>query len=819
MAKNVFDKIGDIKNNVDRSTFDWSHSNNFTTGFGRITPVLCELCPPASSLKIKPDYGLQFMPLMYPVQTKMKSYLSFFRVPLRTLWKDYMDFISGVPGTTYEPPYIKFPASSFTEGGALGVSSLADYLGIPVTSPNASSNMANLDVKTKVESNVMQEFQSGVGAKFITNFPAVYNPFEFTAIDGAPYRQDYVGKTAWIPLSEPMFQTQGGLGAVSITDTFPTINANEFFTTNLKFRIRCKGYGVRFLRDNLREHPDAFKMACIVRPKKGASGFPEPYKNIKGEAWNLISSCDAKIVDSFIGAQQSASDYLDLEFELPAVYRFEALEFIPNQDYASTTNDKEWWRTRFMIGLDYSQVYFDDGFFTNNCLNFGVDFIPDDVTSSSVSMTISPAPLNVTVIDKNTCPYFFDGCDESKNPLKLSAYPFRAYEAIYNAYIRNTRNNPFMLDGKPVYNRWITNDAGGADDTTPLDLRRANWASDAFTTALTAPQQGKAPLVGITTYADTHVDDNGHSVTDMKFALVDEDGKKYGLTFVSNDTELKDVQYTELSSNQPVSPISSLFDLATSGISINDFRNVNAYQRYLELNQFRGFSYKEIIEGRFDVNVKYDALNMPEYLGGITRDVIVNPVTQNVETSNAGTYSGALGSQAGIAGVRGNSDGSISVYCDEESLIIGIVSVVPMPVYTQTLPKHFLYRDRLDSYNPEFDHIGYQPIGLSELCPVLDFVQNGKNTNATFGYQRPWYEYVQKRDTAHGIFRTELRNFLINRVFDGVPQLGEEFTTVDENTVNQVFSVTETTDKIFGQIYFDITAKLPISRVVVPKLE
>ena len=88
-----------------------------------------------------------------------------------------------------------------------------------------------------------------------------------------------------------------------------------------------------------------------------------------------------------------------------------------------------------------------------------------------------------------------------------------------------------------------------------------------------------------------------------------------------------------------------------------------------------------------------------------------------------------------------------------------------------------------------------------------------------FGYQRPWYEYCQKLDTASGLFRTQLRNFLINRVFVTAPQLNSAFTTVDPEEVNDVFSETETTDKILGQVYFDVVAKLPISRVSVPKLE
>lgn len=812
MAKNVFDKIGDISNNINRSTFDWSHTNNFTTGLGRITPVFCELCPPGSSLKLKPDYGLQFMPMMYPVQTKMKSYLSFYRVPLRTLWKDYMDFTSGIPGQTYEPPYIKFPANSFSPEGALRVSSLADYFGIPVTSPLRTANFQSLNLYKKFSTSILPEFTTYDGIRY-ADIPEVNHEINFSGVGSDVPSVGRRGKKAWLVMSTSPIQYSDG--AWHYKETFP--NASEYgkseFRTGI-YRMRLYGPNVLAIHALLREFPESLQLCGIFKPKgnQAMNSLPANIKEtVVVNEWNLGSVSTARIVELYDDGGDQSTSYLDVEFDYSNWYCIP--EFNPTQLARLDT----YMASRVMIGLDFSGYFFDSmNWGSKKELVFGMS--KSDI-QGKISADFTSASLGVSELSKDTCPYYFDGCDESKSPIKISAYPFRAYEAIYNSYIRNTRNNPFMLNGKPVYNKWITNDAGGADATTPLSLRRANWASDAFTTALAAPQQGKAPLVGITTYTDTHMDDNGHQVNDMKFALVDEDGKKYGLTFISNGEELKNVEYSELSSNQQVRPISSLFDLATSGISINDFRNVNAYQRYLELNQFRGFSYKEIVEGRYDVNVKYDALNMPEYLGGITRDVVVNPVTQTVETSNAGTYSGALGSQAGIAGVRGNGDGTISVYCDEESLVVGIISVVPMPVYTQCLPKYMLYRDRLDSYTPEFDHIGYQPIGLSELCPVLDFVQNGKNTNSTFGYQRPWYEYVQKRDSAHGIFRTQLRNFLINRVFDGVPELGSDFTTVNEADVNSVFAVTETTDKIFGQIYFDVTAKLPISRVVVPKLE
>lgn len=48
-------------------------------------------------------------------------------------------------------------------------------------------------------------------------------------------------------------------------------------------------------------------------------------------------------------------------------------------------------------------------------------------------------------------------------PIPLSALPFRAYEAYYNAFGRDIRNNPFIVNGKPEYNRYVPSVKGGRD--------------------------------------------------------------------------------------------------------------------------------------------------------------------------------------------------------------------------------------------------------------------------------------------------------------------------------------------------------------------
>lgn len=749
MSKNVFDKIQDVTTNVSKNTFDWSHANNFTGKIGKIMPIFCEQLPAGSSIKINPTFALKFMPMMFPIQTRLKAYMSFFRVPLRALWTDYADFISSPNSdSTLVAPYLSTEKTGdqlytlFRKGEIMGVSGLSDYLGVPVTYtlPAASAlNVVNQDNPV---------------AGYISTLPENIK----------------VGSEVTISTAKPTMGTS--TARVRIGSNWPDDKAPG---TEMQM---CRVVMHLYFNYNNAE-------AIIPYIKNYAHKFFITTYNSNYNKKAIIKSLVPLLPDDdhfIITDLNDGHKTLDLCWDVP----------VGKYDY-----------------IDYnciaSPLVVDATTFNFKGAKQGVQLF--DITP------INSAPMSV-----HECPYYgFCDTEKQQHAIKLSAYPYRAYEAIYNGYMRNIRNNPFMINGKPVYNRFIPVNTGGADNYE-YKMYSANWASDAFTTAVPSPQQGTQPLVGLTTYAE-QVPQGGSVTTVLKTALVDEDGNKYKVSYKCNDNALTGVSYEKLSDDTAVSPISSLYNLLQSGISINDFRNVNAYQRYLELNMFKGYSYRQIVEGRFDCTVHYDTLLLPEYLGGITRDVTINPVTQMIEVNGNGTYNGALGSQAGNGTCFGNSEYTIKGFCDEESIVMGLLTVVPMPVYTQPIPKFFLYRDRLDTFNPEFDHIGYQPIYTKELCPVNQWLADSSKMNTVFGYQRPWYEYCQKRDTAHGLFRTELRNFIMNRVFAGVPELGQEFTTVDENTVNDVFSVTDVSDKILGQVYFDCTVKLPISRVVVPRLE
>ena len=128
MAQNIFDATFDANNRIDVNSFDWSHVNNLTTNFGRITPVFCELVPAKGSLRINPEFGLELMPMVFPVQTRMFARLNFFKVTLRSMWEDYSDFISNFRDDL-EEPYINCSQLAFSKMFTTG--SLGDYLGMP----------------------------------------------------------------------------------------------------------------------------------------------------------------------------------------------------------------------------------------------------------------------------------------------------------------------------------------------------------------------------------------------------------------------------------------------------------------------------------------------------------------------------------------------------------------------------------------------------------------------------------------------------------------------------------------------------------------
>lgn len=797
MAQSVFDATLDVNNQIKVNTFDWSHSNNLTTQIGRITPIFCELVPNKGSIRINPRFGLQLMPMVFPVQTPMRARIAFFKYPLRALWKGYRDFVGNFR-QGLEEPYIDFKSDSALKAMA-STGSLGDYLGLPTTvfgSYGTSESVSVTNTSSQVPGN---RFNGSSTMVYLTGIP-LNSLSQLTAYKSHSPEENSSASFGFT-LSDPA--TAGStekqslmnilVGNLDFSKSPASNNTRIYFDITLNFTGDLSANIMQVFADNI------FAYARYAG---------DSVKYYKLSLLGVSQLGDSKVVRLTYGC---SSEFINDNLEKCTVrFVFNYFNALGRRISGSTTA----WDIQYSTLAKFLFPDVSDGEERNTIRKHTDKISKVAITKSLVSDTPSDLILK-------TSPYYNSTSDNKDNQIKVSAYAFRAYEGIYNAYYRDNRNNPYYINGEVQYNQWIPSYEGGADSNI-YELHYANWEKDFLTTAVQSPQQGTAPLVGITTYTETVSDEETGLTSEVsRVALVDEEGRRYQVAFDSDKDGLQGVKYIELDNDVKLRQPRNLIDVATSGISINDLRNVNAYQKFLELNMRKGYSYRDIIEGRFDVKVRYDELLMPEFFGGFSRDIDMHSITQTVDqqTGDDNSYKNALGSQAGVAGVRGDSNNAIECFCDEESIVMGVLIVTPMPVYTQLLPKHFTYRGLLDHYQPEFNHIGFQPILYKEVCPIQAYNENPKLLGETFGYNRPWYEYVQKYDVAHGLFRTDLSNFLMHRVFNEKPQLAQSFLLIDPEQVTDVFSVTETTDKVYGQIYFDCTAKLPISRVAIPRLD
>lgn len=762
---NVFKRQQDINNNPKRNKFDMSFQNNLTMEFGKSYPVMMQEVLPGDSISIKPTFGFSWMPLVFPVQTRIKSYLHFFYVRNRTLWKDWEDFIFNTkPGL--EPPYIDFNAGG-NFNALLGKGGFADYLGLPNFLVGSAPTTQSLVPFNRVQLTTTDiAYRQGVATGTLN--PLISGTLSYAGPNGVI--QDVLSNPSLIKIPSAFFY-----------GTALTTSSSRPYTYAFQEPSRQPGStGPFYFRFSVFEIPSPTLLqsgvSISLTPVWGNTSLSSSAKStalsrMKVVFFNMGSSSSSEVAPFTWSSTISVSDP-------DAVQTFTG--FSAGASF-----------THFAVFTASGRLYADNLFDSVNSL-----------TDSAANSAPLGFKANFTYpltsdqfIDENTSPYW--GTGHESGTLKVSALPFRAYEAIYNCYYRNLQNDPFKINGVQEPNKLITTDAGGPD-TTQYRIMYRQWSPDQYTTAVQSPQAGVAPLVGVSTNGTFSFSDDGGNIYKAQ-AEVDEDG----------DT-IK--SFKVLSEDMPQGNLRALVDMATSGISISDLRNVNSLQRWLEINLRKQFRYRDLLKGHFGVSPSYDTVQYPEFIGGVSRDTVINQIDQ---TSPAGD--GVLGSYAGQASTFGTSKSRINCYCDEHGYIVGILSTVPMSNYSQVIPKHFIKRDCLDYYSPSFAKIGYQPIYNSEISPIQSYNEGSQNN--VFGYQRAWYDYLQNIDQVHGLFRTELDDYLIQRRFASTPQLGSEFLYCKPDQVNQVFAVTDTTDKILGQLYFDIVMKRPIPIVSVPSLE
>ena len=751
---NIFRKKDSYIDRVNRSTFDLSFVNNLTMKFGAITPVCLLPASFGDSFQINARFNLQLLPTSFPIQTQLYVRLHFVYVRTRTLWEDWMAFFAGDESVT--PPWMNVLSDDstperkqkFNISDDLQTGSLADYLGVPTTITGVFGR--------DYESNkVAYDRLKGVTfSDAISSNPVLASPvFPAEQVVGSPDASisDFYNRQVEKPLSQIFVANSwAGPSAGYQSNYFgvPYIwNADQIDIDTIVFRI----------------------------PTKWFSDFNNPF-------WIGFYDNTGKKVTQFSYSDFSTDSIQENYFVVSG----------PKSAFKDAVQLVFWVDVR-KVKKDYvfveHVISYSQGSGSETGDLYSIDILNYFYYTVSTSEWDKPASAN--------CPFY---TSSGMPPIALSALPFRAYEAYYNAFGRDIRNNPFVIDGKPEYNKYVPSLKGGPD-TYKYQLHYANWEPDAYTTALQSPQAGIAPLVGITSLGEA--------------TFRDAAGTEYHAQLETAEDGDTVTGFQVKSSKAPADVIRNLVGMATSGISISDFRNVNSLQRFLEIRIRQSPRYKNLVKGLFDVDLDYDELMMPEFLGGISDTIPVYKVTQTTPTEG-----NPLGSFAGQGSLQSGMRHVIRKYCPEDGYILGVMSVVPAANYSQLLPPHFTRMNLLDWHFPQFNNVSYQPMLYKHLCPYQAFAVNPSNINHVFGYQRAYWDLISSFDEVHGEFRGSMRNFLINRVFDKAPELSKDFLLVNPDHVNDVFAMTsENGDKILGSIAFDITKKTTIPRNSIPHIE
>ena len=798
--RGVFANQGPTRPNIDKSLFDLSHSNNLTARLGRAYPVLVYDAPAGSSFRIKPRMAFDVQPMLFPIQTPIHAHISIFKIPKRILMKSYKDFI-GQHGN-HKQPWIARPTGWATTG------SLADYMGLPTEKVEVSTDQyAALNF-----SRIHRSGSYYVQDSTVRDFSDI----------NYPVGSGGVSKTQGVltsRITEPIYTEDGLFRFEILFDHDLTLSGsdfNEFVGKSLFIQL----LNMFSFNENLERAwvPDPDKPKCQVLYNVALSY--EGVTNVSDfstAGWTCPVS-EVESVEAPIRDRNGDPIY----YTKAAIYiRFtaEMMEFI-NRGVLNPA-----YNLHFLMRWDnVLWPYFgQEGSTIRDEVNFDT-YVDGDVHTegdpselkadlySRVAMLTygltNPFTYQSSVARSYNNTAIFSTSDPAVAPkMPINALPFRAYQFIGNYFFRNERVTPFTIDGEETFNQFITTDADGADSDTPVDFWNVPYEYDLFTTCVPTPQFGYAPLVGITTNDKDAMAFFHMQPVDQETGLPSGSPYDIGVNLDGRGNIMGISNYDDVADK---SSVMRLKEAIQFGISINDFRNVNCLQRFQERYLKAGTKYQNIVYEFFGTNPPIGE-EFPEYIGGTTSVMNVGKIVNQTGSNDTAVK---LGEFAGTGNFRVKGR-KIRCFCSEESYIMGILWFSATPTYSQMLPRLFTKFNLLEFYNPQFANIGLQPVYAHQIAPLQ--LSDAQLTDV-FGYNRPFAEYVSMQDEVHGDFRTSMRNFLMQRIFGSKPQLGSDFLYIKPEDLTDVFSVIENDDKIFGQIWFDIKAKLPIPRFAIPRI-
>ena len=203
-------------------------------------------------------------------------------------------------------------------------------------------------------------------------------------------------------------------------------------------------------------------------------------------------------------------------------------------------------------------------------------------------------------------------------------------------------------------------------------------------------------------------------------------------------------------------------------------------------------------------------MQRPEYLGGGSSRIVINPVQQTSST-NATTPQGHLAAYGLVA----DSGRGFTKSFTEHTLLIGLVNVRADLSYQQGVNRMFSHRTRFDFYWPALAHLGEQAVLNKEI-----YAQGTVADNNVFGYQERYAEYRYYPSQITGKFRstysTPLDVWHLAQKFTALPVLNDSFIQ-DNPPIARVVAVPSEPHIIFDSM-IELSCARPMPVYGVPGL-